>query len=28
MIKPDVSDADRLAFYSRKYGENFKVVNH
>jgi len=22
------SDADRLAFYSRKYGENFKVVNH
>jgi len=27
-IQPGVSDADRLAFYSRKYGENFKAVNH
>jgi ATP-dependent RNA helicase RhlB len=27
-IQPGISDADRLAFYSRKYGENFKVVNH
>jgi ATP-dependent RNA helicase RhlB len=26
-MQPGVSDADRLAFYSRKYGENFKVVN-
>lgn len=27
-INPGISDSDRLAFYSRKYGENFKVVNH
>ncbi|MBN1276934.1 MAG: DEAD/DEAH box helicase [Deltaproteobacteria bacterium] len=27
-ISPDVSDEDRLAFYSRKYGENFNVVSH
>jgi len=27
-VQPDASDAERLAFYSRKYGENFKSVNH
>lgn len=27
-MQPGVSDADRLAFYSRKYGENFKVVTN
>ena len=27
-IHPGLSDADRLEFYSRKYGENFKTVNH
>ncbi|HOP48617.1 MAG TPA: DEAD/DEAH box helicase [Desulfobacteraceae bacterium] len=27
-INPGISDSDRLAYYSRKYGENFKVVNH
>jgi len=27
-MQPGISDADRLAFYSRKYGENFKVVNN
>jgi ATP-dependent RNA helicase RhlB len=26
-IRPESSDADRLAFYSRKYGEDFKTVN-
>ena len=26
-IQPGSSDDDRLAFYSRKYGENFKTVN-
>ncbi|MDB9822522.1 DEAD/DEAH box helicase [Deltaproteobacteria bacterium] len=26
-IKPGSSDDDRLEFYSRKYGENFKTVN-
>ncbi|MBN1625963.1 MAG: DEAD/DEAH box helicase, partial [Deltaproteobacteria bacterium] len=28
ILHPGISDADRLAFYSRKYGENFKSVNH
>jgi len=27
-MQPGVSDADKLAYYSRKYGENFKAVNH
>jgi ATP-dependent RNA helicase RhlB len=27
-MQPGISDADRLAFYSRKYGENFKVVSN
>jgi len=27
-IQPGVSDEDRLAYYARKYGEVFKVVNH